>query len=199
MRRSTVQRWVAFVAVAVTAVGLAAAPAHAGGDSVQSTFNVFAEDLMKSTESNPWPLECLGGPRKHKVFYLPAFADQDFECAVPAGAKVLALPAALICWTDDVTPDAKEECERLWREDPLLSASITLDGKRVPIERLRAKGTTRFPAGSLLGEPGARTEYFQILRGAVIAPLHRGDHVVVTSFAYSSGFAGTNTYTLHVG
>jgi hypothetical protein len=32
-----------------------------------------------------------------------------------------------------------------------------------------------------------------------MAPLHRGDHVVVTSFAYASGFAGTNTYTLHVG
>jgi hypothetical protein len=199
MRGSIGRRLAVFVAVAAMAVGVAVTPAHAGGASTQSTWNVFAEDLMKSTESNPWPLECLGGPRKHKVFYLPAFADQDFECSVPAGAKVLALPAALICWTDDVTPDAKAECEQVWADDPLVSASITLDGKRVEIERVRAKGKTRFPAGSLLGEPGASTEYFQILRGAVIPPLRHGDHVVVTSFAYAGGFAGTNTYTLHVG
>ena len=199
MRTSITRRLALFVAVAATAVGVAATPTLAGAESTQSTWNVFAEDLMRSSESNPWPLECLGGPRKHKVFYLPAFADQDFECRVPAGAKVLALPAALVCWTDDVTPDAKAECERVWAEDPLLSASITVDGKRVKIEHVRAKGKTRFPAGSLLGEPGAPTEYFQILRGAIMAPLRHGDHVVVTSFAYASGFAGTNTYTLHVG
>ena len=199
MRSSFGRRLALTMATAAVAVGVWAPPSFADGSSVQPTFNVFAEDLMKSTEADPWPLECTGGPRKHKVFYLPAFAEGTFDCSVPAGAKVLALPAALICWTDDVTPNAKRECKQVWRDAPLVSASITLDGRRVEIDHVHAKGKTRFPQGTLLGVPGARTEYYQILRGTVLDPLPRGDHVVVTSFAYADGFIGTNTYRLHVG
>ena len=150
MRGSIGRRPAVFVPVAATAVGVvvASTPAHAGGASTQSTWNVLADDLMKSTESNPWPLECLGGPRKDKVFYLPAFADQDFECSVPARAKVLALP------------------------------------RRSSAGRTTSHPTPRRSAS----RPGRRTR-----------SCRRGDHVVVTSFAYAGGFAGTNTYTLHVG
>ena len=193
---------VASILVAVVAtVGLWGMPAHAAssdGDYTSPIWNRFAAALINSSDADPWPLDCTGGPKAKQEFYLPALASGDVDCTVSSGARVVALAAGIICWTDAVTANAKRECKQLWHDAPLLAASVLVDGRRQEIVHVHAKGKATFPTGSLLGVPGERTTYYEILRGSVIDRLKSGEHTVVVSFSYADGFAGTNTFHLHV-
>ena len=187
--------------VVLATVGLWGTPAHAAssdGDYTSPIWNRFAAALINSSEADPWPLDCTGGPKATQEFYLPAFASGDVDCTVSSGARVVALAAGIICWTDAVTPNAKRECKQLWHDAPLLTASVLVDGRRQAIIHVHAKGNATFPTGSLLGVPGERTTYYEILRGSVIDRLKSGQHTVVVTFSYADGFAGTNTFHLHV-
>ena len=96
-----------------------------------------------------------------------------------AHVPVFALAAAVICWTDEVTPNAKRECKQVWRDAPLLSASVVVDGKRAPMEHEHAKGKVRFGPDSLFAPGAGRQTYYGILRGAIIGGLEPGTHSVV--------------------
>ena len=193
---------VASILIAVVAtVGLWGIPAHAdssGGDFRSPIWNRFAAALINASDADPWVFDCTGGPKAKQEFYLPALASGDVDCTVGSGARVVALAAGIICWTDAVTANAKRECKQLWHAAPLLAASVVVDGRRQEITHVHAKGQATFPAGSVLGVPGEPTTYYEILRGSVIDRLKSGEHTVVVSFSYADGFAGTNTFHLHV-
>ena len=185
------------VAIGMT-IGFAAGPAQANG-GVQAKFNDFASALMTSSEADPWPLECTGGPNASEIFYFPILATKGADCTVGAHVPLLIVPAAVICWTDEVTTNAKRECRQVWTSDPLVSASVKIDGQRVRLEERHSAGTVHFPKRSLLGAQAGTTEtYYQILRGAVVDGLTRGVHTVVLAFEYEGGFKGRTTFTVKV-
>ena len=82
---------VASILVAVVAtVGLWGMPAHAAssdGDYTSPIWNRFAAALINSSDADPWPLDCTGGPKAKQEFYLPALASGDVDCTVSSGAR----------------------------------------------------------------------------------------------------------------
>ena len=194
-------RKVASILVAVVAtVGLWGKPAHAAsldGDYTSPIWNRFVAALINSSDADPWALDCTGGPRPNQEFYLPALASGDVDCTVNSGRGWWRSPQGPSAGPtpSPQTPSAKQD---LWHDAPLLWASVVVDGRRQEIIHVHAKGNATFPTGSLLGVPGERTTYYEILRGSVIDRLKSGEHTIVVTFSYADGFAGTNTFHLHV-